>query len=365
MSGFSVNNKVLDIVKKIRTSLEENKLPIEDFPMESISSLLEDTVGASFWSAIRNVRKEGDYELPAAYMGLFNHLVKQNDAQGCAKLLELFELHYKSLYGIALDQHEEYKSSIKAAGNALSKLQYRLHKERQKDGEARAKLLPARRGVVYTCLFGAESHFMDPVYKNPFYDYVCFTDQKNKWGDKKGIWQFREMKKPDNWSDKLIEIFYLIHPHKIFPEYDFSIWVSNDLRIMGELEQWYEIYGENASFLGFPNYKNDNFYDINIMHMGNDDKNISNRVRMHRYHQEGYPEHNGLIDVRCIYRNHKDELLCQVMEDWWKEADGDVVYGEYSFNYIAWKNNFKFALCPLFIEKNEYVENLWLELGKE
>lgn len=257
-----------------------------------------------------------------------------------------------------------YQNILRETGNAWAELQYRLHEERQGHWAGMLKKLPSERGVVYTCLFGEDTIILEPEYKNVFWDYVCFTDQKNKWGEREGCWRFFEAQNPGNWNYDLLATYYMINSHRIFQDYDFSIWISPEMRIIGELEQWYEVYNKNSSFLAFSDYKDDSIYDIIETTLYNDDRNIAGRKKMYGYRQEGYPEHYGLIDTRCIYKNHRDELLFQVLDDWWKDAAGDIMYGKYGFNYAAWKRNFKFAICDQFVEENWYIVNSRLRLGE-
>lgn len=364
MGILGVNNKVLNIIDKTKNSLRKGKLAVEDFPMEAISSLLENTLGQSFWSCITNEKRDGFEKVPETYMKLFHHLVEQKDLKGCADLLEVYEMQYRSVYD-ALGKYEIYQETIKKMGNAWSELQYLCHEKRQEYWEGYEKPLPNARGVVYTCLFDKEKKVNEPVYKNAFWDYICFTDQEDKWGKREGVWQFRKPVVSEDCRQNLRSAYYMINPHKLFPDYDFSIWIVPEMCIVGEMEQWYEVYGKNSSFLAFPDYKNDNIYDLLFTNINKDDMNIAGRQKFYNYRQEGYPEHYGMIDTRCIFRNHSDELLLQVLDDWWQNTEKDTLYGKNCFNYVAWKRKFKFALCNQFIEKNLYITNTQMELGKE
>lgn len=353
MNITSVNPRILHSIEKIRKSLEGGCLSVEEFPIKTIDNLLESTMGQAFW-AEKNIRSKVHVALPEVYKKLFRHLAEEKDAIGCADLLAIYESQYKSLYNI-LSIQEGYQSNIREMGGAWSELQYELHEKRQGYWEGNVHPFPTRSGVVYTCLFGAEGQLAEPVYKNAFWDYICFTDRKDKCGKREGVWKFVESEKLENWDSNLLTNYYMINSHKVFQDYDFSIWIDPQMHIVGELEQWYEDYGRNASFLAFPDCRSDSIYSIIGTNLKEDDKNIANRKKIYQYRKEGYPERYGLIDIRCIYKNHRDGLLCQVLEDWWEEVIKDTVYGKYGFNYAAWKNDFKFALCNQFSEDNWYM----------
>lgn len=362
MGILRANNKVLDIIDKMKNSLSKGNMASKDFPLESVEQLLEDTVGRSFWNCITKEKKEGFEKNPAAYMKLFRHLVEQGDVKGCEALLEVYEMQYRSIYD-ALGKYEMYQETIRGIGNAWSGLQYMLHEERQNYWKGYAEKLPNVRGVIYTCAFDEDDKIYEPIYKNTFWDYICFTDREDKWGTKEGVWEFRKPTGPENVSATALVTYHMINPHKIFPDYDFSIWISPELQLIGEIEQWCEVYGKNSSFLAFPDCKRDNIYDHLFTCLNEDDMNIAGRKKFYNYRKEGYPEHYGMIDTRCIYRNHHDKQLVQVLDDWWEDAAKNLFYGKYCFNYVAWKRNFKFMLCNQFIEKNSYLSNIQLELG--
>lgn len=354
MGTLTVNPRILHSIEKIRKSMEEGQISVEELPMKTIDNLLEITMGEAFWTGRKNIGGEIHSTLPAAYRKLFRDLAEEKDVRGCTDLLALFEIQYKSLYNILAIQ-ERCQSNAKEIGTAWSELQYELHEKRQGYWGEETDSFPCSRGVVYTCLFGEGRKITEPIYKNAFWDYICFTDQKDKWGKREGVWLFLEPARPENWDNNLLADYYMINSHKIFQDYDFSIWIDSQMHIVGELEQWYEDYGKRASFLAFPDSRSDNIYNIISTNLKEDDRNIANRKKIFRYRKEGYPERHGLVDVRCLYKNHRDEKLCQVLEDWWKEVVQDTVYGKYGFNYAAWKNDFKFALCNQFSEDNWYM----------
>ncbi len=368
MSRINVNPKISDIIEKLQRSLMEGRLSIEDFPKDIVKSLLEDTLGKSFWSIISDSRDSGfAEEMPEAYMNLFEHFVAEKDIPGCVGLLGVFERHYKGLYGIIgkYENIQVYQDLIRGVGYAWAQVQYRLHEKRQEHWSGYAEPLPRKRGVVYTCMFEAGVWVEAPLHRNAFWDYFCFTNREDLWGKKEKGWQFLKPFCIEDQDDDWMTNYHMINAHTIFADYDFSIWVAPEMRIVGDLNEWYEIYGKNASFLSFSDYKDDSIYDILITTMVDDDSNIGCRKKRYRYLQEGYPEHYGLIDTRCLFRNHRDEILCEVLKDWWEDAVCDKMYGKFGFNYAAWKKNFKFAICNQFVDENRYISNTQLDLDKK
>ena len=57
--------------------------------------------------------------------------------------------------------------------------------------------------------------------------------------------------------------------------------------------------------------------------------------------------------------------MCKVMEEWWdytkKEEEKNGIQTTY-FNYVAWKNNYPFSICDLFVYYNPYFVNMDVDL---
>ena len=365
---MKVDEKVINLVEKIRRALRQGQIQPDGFPMDEINNLIEYTLGESFWECIGSRTNYGFGNLPEIYRECLEEAVKREDVEECGRILHLFECTYQIFY-TALDEEEKnfrqrpYRQMIIDLGTANTQMQYRLHKERQKNFKKKKEyVLGEGRGVVYTCLLG-ENILKQPEEVSMQVDYLCFTDNEEKWGKKEGVWKFCAIEKADSEAESedlqrsLWENKCRILAHKLLPEYDYSVWVAPDITIVGDVLRFGKVYGDGMSLLTFPNPEEDCIYDdMSATQMGTDEINIMIRKTMLRYHKEGYPEHNGLIDGRVIMRNHKDEELGRVMEAWWDEIRNGYVNMENIFNYIAWKHQYPFSICNLFMYHNLYFK---------
>jgi hypothetical protein len=77
-------------------------------------------------------------------------------------------------------------------------------------------------------------------------------------------------------------------------------------------------------------------------------------AQVDRYKKEGYPENNGLARTTVMFMRHNEDDVKQQMDTWW----GEMKYGsrrdQISFNYSAWKNDFKFNYIQEDIDDNPY-----------
>ena len=362
------DEKVINLVEKIRRALRTGQIEPDAFPMDEIGNMIEYTLGKSFWDCIGSRSNYGFGNLPEIYKECLAEAVKRKDMEECGRILHLFECTYQIFY-TALDEEEKifrqkpYRQMIIDLGTANTQMQYRLHKERQKAfPKKEAYRLGEGKGAVYTCLLG-EGVLNQPEEVSAQVDYLCFTDDEEKWGKKEGVWKFCAAEQMEIDADgeeirkALSECKYKIMAHKLLPEYDYSLWVAPDITITGDILRFGKVYGEGMSLLTFLNAEKDCLYeDMSVTQMATDELNIRIRKNMLRYRKEGYPEHNGLIDGRVIMRSHRDEELGKVMEKWWEEIQSGYIYTGNIFNYVAWKYQFSFAVCNLFIYHNLYYK---------
>ncbi len=361
--------EVLAIINQVQQSVQNKEVPVELVPMKDLMNLLEATLGGNFWKGIGVTPQESFGTMPSRYKDLLEHCQENKDSEGFVLALELLKNQYKCTYAILSKEElhrrtKKYKAFVYNIGNAMSSMQYWLHKGKKKsEGTQSISFGREKKGAVYTCLVGNSSTLYQPEYINVHLDYICFTDKKEKWGSKEGIWEYRQMEKIDeNENASSMYYRYKIKPHEVLAEYDYSIWVNAQIQIVGEVEQLYKIYGEDTSFLAFPAYVQDNLYEAVHTTLSTDDENIELRRKMFRYREEGFPEHFGLISTNVMYRNHRDEVLNRVMNTWWEESENCQQLREFGFSYAAWKYELNYSLCDLFAEWNPYIKNVSLEL---
>lgn len=366
---IEVNQKVVSTIEKIRKYVEATGANKEEFPMESVNSLIEATIGESFWRCLCSKQSDVYRIVPQLYKEGFERALEKKDTESCVYLLTLFEYNYRSLMTALGDEERyarerPYKKQIIEIGEAYSKLQYRLHKERQKDLPQIGVKLNQGKGVVYTCALKDEMLFQ-PDDLDAQMEYICFTDDSSKWGEKEGAWNYRELEVIPELQTEQLRTRCRMLPHHFLPEYDYSIWLDRNFKVVGDINLFCDVYGNGNSFLGFSQTSRDCMYkDMLVADMGSDERNIEIRKQIYSFKEEGYQEHYGLVDNRIMVRNHREPRLRKVMEDCLHmilEEDKKNILATY-FNYIAWKNDFPFSICDLFIYNNPYFFNMEVDL---
>ena len=142
-----------------------------------------------------------------------------------------------------------------------------------------------KRIAVYTSVFGSYDRLLDPVIKPDNIDYYIITDQEV---GKDSKWKKIDFKDviPSEIKDGTSKNRYVkMLPHKIFKDYDYSIYVDGNVWITSDLTPLI------SSLEEFP-------------------------VAMHRHN---VPRNLGLLEATVIARKHFDEECIDLMESWWKE----------------------------------------------
>lgn len=213
--------------------------------------------------------------------------------------------------------------------------------------------------AVYTSIFGGYDILNDNQFQEPGIDYICFTDRDIKSSTWKIIKATPVYEDPNRNAKK-----YKILPHRYLPKYDYSIWIDGNIEVINSIQpllngEPYQVFDHNQTVLDPRDciYKE---YQA-IIQLGQtsgnfkDDPTIMHK-QVKRYLSEGYPENNGLATNPIIVRQHNNSEVKKVMEEWWKEIKYNSRRDQLSFDYIAWKCNFKYTFLKGDSRNNKYFK---------
>lgn len=214
-----------------------------------------------------------------------------------------------------------------------------------------------RKIAVYTVIAGDYDYLKDPEYVMENCDYICFTDQAELKSD---IWQIRRMDSDARNSDARLSRRYKILAHEYLSEYEWSIYVDGNVRIIGNLWEYVCSESKGAPLLCLKHPYRNNVYEEaeECISLHKEDPQII-RKQMERYRAEGYMGENGLITANILVRNHMHEDVIRLMELWWKELKQGAGRDQLSFNYACWKLGMEYDVSELKCWKSPY----WLNPG--
>lgn len=219
--------------------------------------------------------------------------------------------------------------------------------------------------VVYTAIIGKYDALDDPEYITPDCDYVCFTDQDVK----SDVWEIRKVL-PLYEDNTRTARKYKILPHRFLSDYDISIWVDGNMRIVGNAWDYVSKHlSENAGFVVHNHMdcydkRNCVYQEANaIIHLGQlnggnyKDDPSTIYTQLQRYMDEGYPANNTLVSTGSIIRQHNLEQMIIVGEQWWQELKYGSKRDQLSLNYSFWKTNTLFAYTNEDVRDNIFTKH--------
>jgi hypothetical protein len=231
--------------------------------------------------------------------------------------------------------------------------------------------------AVYTSIFGTYDELIEEQFKSPNIDYICFTDTdyiSSTWKVKKVIPIYEDA----NRNAKK----YKILPHRYLKDYDFSIWIDGNIKVIDDVTKLvdinpYKVFDHNQNILDPRNciYKEaDAIIDLGNQNMQRTpERGIKNYKdnpntilkQIEKYKREGYPANNGLATNSIIVRWHNQDSVINLMEDWWQEIKYNSRRDQLSFDYICWKNNFSYKFLEGDSRNNKYFVSLGAHKGKK
>lgn len=191
--------------------------------------------------------------------------------------------------------------------------------------------------VVYTCVWGKYDVLLEPFFVNPEIDYIIFTDQdiptNSAW--KKGI--IPDDLDIEKMSGVEVNRFFKMLPHKIFKEYEYSIYLDGNIRVVTDMAPIVEDMGDHC--FGAHRYQVDCIYDMKnaIIAGGRAGKNVVIK-QLKEYKNNGFPKHFGAFECNVLVRRHNDAICQSIMEEWWEEFNStSSKRDQLSLPYVLWK----------------------------
>ena len=194
-----------------------------------------------------------------------------------------------------------------------------------------------KRVAVYTVLYGDYDTIKPIKTKNPLCDYYIFTDQPVP--DDSG-WKLAEFVFPKEvGSDPILKNRYLkMHPHLLFPNYEYSIYLDAVIEISLDIYRLLSRMDNRVLGLFDHHQKADCLYEEaeTIKRIGKASSQVVDS-QMQRYEEDGFPHHFGFCECTLIIRRHNDGLCIDIMNLWWNEFFYGARRDQLSFMYCIWK----------------------------
>ena len=258
------------------------------------------------------------------------------------------------IYKQIINENPNQTKPYQTTNNQTKTSQNKIHKLLTKISRLLHKSDRTDKKVVYTAITGNYDELITPEYVNNNWDYICFTDNLHLTSD---FWQIRRMEELDLDHIKKARR-YKILPHQYLPEYENSLWIDGNYKIIGNIDNYIEKYSLKSSMMCLNHPDRDCIYqesDMIVELKKDSEKIVSNQIN--RYITENYPKNHGMIASGIIYRKHNDPIVKDLMNEWWSEIESMSHRDQLSFNYVCWKKNFQYDISNLNCWKNEYFKH--------
>lgn len=196
--------------------------------------------------------------------------------------------------------------------------------------------------VVYTVNIGKYDELIQPLIKNRNVDFFIVSDKKP---ENLGKWKWIDANKyiPElNLSNVKKARYIKTHPHIIFKDYKYSIFIDGNIRCITDITEDIPKINKTTKIAIHPHPYRDCIYKEieSCRTTGKGNYNVMKK-QIDEYKKEGMPEEFGLFETNVFIREHNDSKCIKIMEDWWNEIYTKSERDQISFTYVLWKNEYK------------------------
>jgi hypothetical protein len=140
-----------------------------------------------------------------------------------------------------------------------------------------------------------------------------------------------------------------IRPYLWLPEHDVSIWIDGNLQLIASAENLTKFVRDHeiATF-AYPSTfgpRDCLYQEANACIRRKKDSPEIIQKQIQRYRDDGYPEHNGLVETSVIVRRNTPKIR-KFGEAWWEELKNGSRRDQISFNYVSWKHGLNYGTIP-------------------
>lgn len=201
------------------------------------------------------------------------------------------------------------------------------------------KKYPKTKVVVYSCIWGNYDSILEPYFINPDIDYYMITNNEIP---NKSYWNkfSPKLNNLDGLTNIEINRYFKINPHLIFPEYDYSIYIDGNIRIVTDMMPLIIDLINSEKTIGIHRYQTQCIYNMkDAIIAGKKSSREKVNYQINRYKKDGFPKDFGAFECNILVRKHNDKECIQIMNEWWKEfLNSSTKRDQLSFPYVLWKN---------------------------
>lgn len=195
--------------------------------------------------------------------------------------------------------------------------------------------------AVYTCVTGNyDKMILEPFIQVDNIDFYLFTDNFEQ---KSEYWIIKAIPKDieKNYNNILKNRYLKMHPHELFNEYDYSIYIDGNVQVMTDLTDLVFSINKKVGVAMHKHQFRDCICDeIKVCKIKKKGNYNEMKKQVKKYIQEGFPKKFGMLEATIIVTDLKNKVAKKILDDWWNEfISTESLRDQISLQYIVWKNN--------------------------
>lgn len=206
--------------------------------------------------------------------------------------------------------------------------------------------------VVYTCITNEHDSIKEPLYYNPEIDYVLITDTEVS---EDSVWKGRDINdivEIQGLDPRMKARYIKTHPHIIFPQYEYSIYIDGSILIVTDLKPLLDDLDKNSFGVHMHPIRNCIYQEAEKLISTNKTNSRAILNQMKQYKYLGYPKENGLYETKILVRKHNDKDCINLMEKWWSELLTKSERDQLSLPYVLWESGIDISILGSDPNKN-------------
>lgn len=209
--------------------------------------------------------------------------------------------------------------------------------------------------LVYTAVFGGYDRIYPPVQRDPSVDYIVFTDDPAL---QVPGWQVIPVDLARFATPKAANLYYRALVHRLLPDYDASLYVDGNIRIIDPTAALFKALEQSGAALMLYRHPLRNTVREElaaVMSAGKVSDAERAKQEVEEYFGAGFPDNVGLGETTIIVKNHRHPKLDAAMGLWSDLFQAHLNRDQLSFPFVIWKTNLDVAwLEGSFREPNPY-----------
>lgn len=195
--------------------------------------------------------------------------------------------------------------------------------------------------AIYTAIFGTYDKINIPYCRPDNCDYYIFTDQDiNRYSN---VWKKKEinLSELDGLSNAQKNRYLKMHPHKLFPDYNYSIYVDGNVLIINDLTEYVNRLNDIGIGLHTHDARSCVYEELEAIAKSKRETTENIKAHIEHLHDQKMPINYGLLQCNVIVREHHNKICVNVMEQWWDEYIRYTKRDQVSLPYVLYKSGIK------------------------